>query len=98
MRIARVVGNVVSTVKDVGYLNQKLLIVEYIDEDGAADGARQIAFDCADAGVGDVVIVNVDGGAANMFLGEQCIADLTICGVVDEMTFHYGKAGGKELI
>ena len=92
MRIGRVAGHVVSTVKDEGYAGQKLLIVEYLDRNGAADGSRVIAFDCADAGVGDVVLVNVDGGAANMFLGPGCIADLTICGVIDEITFTEGGA------
>ena len=87
MRLAKVVGNVVSTVKDEGYAGQKLMIVEYINRDGTPDGVRQIAFDCANAGMGDMVLVNVDGGAANMLLGSHCIADLTICGVVDSVTF-----------
>jgi len=81
-----VVGNVVSTIKDEGYSGQKLLIVEYIGIDETPEGARVIAFDCADAGVGDIVIVNTDGGAADMFLGGQCVADLTVCGVVDHFT------------
>lgn len=87
MRLARVVGNVVSTIKDVGYNSQKLMIIEYLDEHCQPDGPRVIAFDCADAGVGDTVIVTIDGGAANMFLGDHCIADITICGVVDYCTF-----------
>ena len=86
MKLARVVGNVVSTVKDAGYYGQKLMIIDYLDDDGKMTGNQAIAFDVADAGVGDTVIVNVDGGAANMFLGRQCIADLTICGVVDHLT------------
>ena len=86
MKLARVVGNVVSTVKDVGFQGQKLMIIDYLDEDGRLTGNQAIAFDVADAGVGDTVIVNVDGGAANMFLGRQCIADLTICGVSDHLT------------
>ena len=87
MRIARVVGNVVSTVKDRSYNGFKLMIVEYLSEDGSPAGARQIAFDAADAGVGDVVLVNVDGGAAKMLLDEEIIADLTICGVLDSYTY-----------
>ena len=42
-------GNVVSTVKDEGYVGYKLMIVEYITPDGKPDGPRQIAFDAADA-------------------------------------------------
>ena len=86
LRLARVVGNVVSTAKDEGYVGQKLLIVEYVDIGGRPEGARMIAFDRADAGVGDTVLVNTDGGAANMLLGKHCIADLTICGVVDSIS------------
>ena len=64
MRLARVVGNVVSTIKDKGFAGQKLMIVDYLDEDGKLTGNQAIAFDVADAGIGDTVIVNVDGGAA----------------------------------
>lgn len=83
------VGNVVSTIKDETYYGYKLMIVAYLNENGEPEGVRHIAFDAAQAGVGDVVLVNVDGGAANMFLDPDIIADLTICGVVD----HYTYAG-----
>lgn len=84
MKLARVVGNVVSTVKDYKFSGHKLMIIEFIGLDGAPIDTRQIAFDCADSGPGDVVLVNVDGGAAKMFFNDNdLIADWTICGVVD---------------
>lgn len=85
MRLARVVGNVVSTVKERGYYGYKLMLVEYFDpESGVPQGPRMIAFDCADAGIGDTVLVNTDGGAGNMLLNDDfVIVDLVICGVVD---------------
>ena len=85
MRLARVVGNVVSTVKERGYYGYKLMLVEYFDpESGVPQGHRMIAFDCADAGIGDTVLVNTDGGAGNMLLNDDfAIVDLVICGVVD---------------
>lgn len=85
MRLAKVVGNVVSTVKDRGYSGKKLMLVEYFEpETGAPAGPRMIAFDCADAGVGDVVVVNTDGGAGNMLMEDDfAIVDLVICGIVD---------------
>lgn len=90
MRIARVVGNVVSTIKDYKFHGQKLMIVEFVDLDGNPIESRQIAFDAANAGVGDLVLVNVDGGATKMLLNdEQIIADWTICGVLD----HYSIDG-----
>ena len=88
MRIAAVVGNVVSTIKDESYYGYKLMIIEYLNEDGKPSGARQIAFDAGQAGIGDVVLVNVDGGAANMMLDKDVIADLTICGVLDSYTYN----------
>ena len=88
MRIATVVGNVVSTIKDESYYGYKLMIIEYLDEVGNPSGPRQIAFDAAQSGVGDVVLVNVDGGAANMLLDKDIIADVTICGVLDSITYE----------
>ena len=94
MRLARVVGNVVSTIKDDGYTGKKLMLVEYLEPDGTPAGPRMIAFDCADAGVGDIVLVNIDGGAGNMLLDDDyAIVDLVICGIVDSYT-----AFGKETI
>ena len=47
MKLARVVGNVVSTVKDACYTGQKLMIIDYIDENGSLTGNQAIAFDAA---------------------------------------------------
>ena len=78
MRIAKVVGNVISTVKDAGFSGYKLMIVENMD------GKREIAFDAADAGVGDTVLILADGGGSNIALDDDFIvADVTICGVID---------------
>lgn len=92
MRLAKVVGNVISTVKDDGYYGYKLMLVEYFDPvTGEPQGPRMIAFDCADAGVGDTVIVNTDGGAGNILFDDNYgIFDLVICGVVDNYT-AYGR-------
>jgi len=89
MRLAKVVGNIVSTVKARTHENYKLMLVQYLDGQGRPDGPRLIAFDGACAGVGDTVLVNVDGGAAKMLLDDkEIIADLTICGVVDSINLY----------
>ena len=88
MRLAVVVGNVVSTVKTRTHAARKLMLVQYLDENGRPDGARLVAFDCTCAGAGDLVLVNTDGGASKMLLEDNEIsADLTICGVVDSVCF-----------
>jgi microcompartment protein CcmK/EutM len=88
LKIGRVVGNVVSTVKNDTHFGYKLMLIEYIDTHGKAISPRQIAFDGADAGVGDIVLINDDGGAAKMMLNDdEVIADLTICGVLDHFSY-----------
>ena len=88
MRLARVVGNVVSTIKNPGYYNYKLMIVEFMDEKGRPTESRKIAFDAVQAGIGDLVVVNIDGGAANFMLDPEIVAEFTICGVVDYFTYE----------
>ena len=88
MRLAQVVGNVVSTIKDVGYLGQKLMIVDFLNQAGRRTGEEAIVFDAAQAGVGDVVLVTTNGSAASQLLGDQVIADMTICGVVDSVSLE----------
>ncbi len=84
MLLAKVVGNVVSTVKTESHYGRKLLYIELISLSGEPYGVRQIAVDAADAGIGDTVLVNVDGGAAQMILEDKkAIVDMTVCGVVD---------------
>ncbi len=88
MKLARVVGNVVATVKEETHNSYKLMIIEYLDADGIACGERQIAIDAAHAGIGDVVIVNTDGGIAKSILDDkEVIVDLTICGIIDHISY-----------
>lgn len=95
MKLARVVGNIVSTVCHATHERYKLMLVQYINVQGEADGPRVVAFDGAHAGIGDLVIVNTDGGAAKMLLEDKSIiADLTICGVVDSYTLDNGTKFG----
>lgn len=87
MKLARVTGTVVSTVKYEKYRGLKLLRVRHLDLNLAEVGEELVALDAADAGPGDIVLVNNDGGAAQMVLGDEAlIASITICGVVDSFT------------
>ena len=98
MKLARVVGNVVSTVKREHLNGYKLMIVQPITLDGAPQGARRIALDGADAGIGDVVLLNNDGGAAQMVMGDKkLIGDDTIAGVVDFFTFEGKTTVGNSM-
>ena len=84
MKIARVTGTVVSTIKYEKYVGMKLLRVRHLTLDGQPTGEELIALDAADAGIGDIVLVNNDGGAAQMIMGDtKLIASVTICGVMN---------------
>ena len=89
MKIARVTGTVVSTIKYEKYVGMKLLRVRHLTLEGQPTGEELIALDAADAGIGDIVLVNNDGGAAQMITGDKTlIASVTICGVVDCYTWQ----------
>ena len=89
MKIARVTGTVVSTVKNEKYRGYKLLKPRHLTLEGELTCEELIALDAADAGIGDIVLVNNDGGAAQMITGDKTlIASVTICGVVDCYTWQ----------
>jgi ethanolamine utilization protein EutN len=84
--IARVLGNVVSTQKNRKLEGTKLLLVQPLDLDGAPRGATVIAIDSVDAGVGDRVLLVLDGKAAMTALDRGLAAvDAAVIGVVDEV-------------
>jgi ethanolamine utilization protein EutN len=84
MVIGRVVGNVVSTQKNRKLEGTKLLLVQPLDLEGEPRGASVIAIDSADAGVGDRVLLVLDGKAAMAALDRGLAAvDAAVVGVID---------------
>lgn len=89
MKIARVTGTVVSTIKYEKYVGMKLLRVRHLTLEGQPTGEELIALDAADAGIGDIVLVNNDGGAAQMIMDDtKLIASVTICDVIDSYSWQ----------
>ena len=87
MRLCRVLGNVVSTVKHPTYSGQALLIVQPIDERGVDSGASFLAIDRAQAGPGDRVLVMREGNGVRQILGmgDQVPIRSLIVGIVDQV-------------
>lgn len=84
MKLGKVTGTVVSTIKYEKYVGCKLLKVRHLTLEGELTGEELVALDAADAGLGDIVLINNDGGAAQMIMEDKkLIASVTICGVVD---------------
>jgi len=87
MLICRVIGDVVSTQKNVHLKGYKLLLVEPVDLDGrTATGPSMIALDKVDAGEDDLVLVNNEGGSARILLeNEEIPVQAVVVGVIDGM-------------
>ena len=64
MFIARVIGEVVSTIKHPALDGRKLLVVEKLTERGEPTGDSQLAVDSVAAGEGETVLVMDEGSSA----------------------------------
>ncbi len=89
MILGRVVGSVVSTIKDSNFQGEKLLLVQPVDIDGSDLGGTFIALDRANAGKGDQVLVNKEGGGAAIMYGRKMPVQAVIVGVVDQVDIEY---------
>lgn len=87
MILAKVIGNVVSTVKAIGYESRKVMIVQPVTPDGKSIGKSFLAIDTVQAGVGDTVLVLEEGGSARLILEEPETFTIkaVIAGIVDEI-------------
>ena len=92
MRIARVVGTVVSTKKNHELDGAKLLLVQPLTLDGRPAGAALMAVDRLGAGVGEKVLVVVEGKAAGHALGRKAApVDVAVVGIVDTVDVPEGN-------
>jgi ethanolamine utilization protein EutN len=98
--LARVLGNVVATQKNVRYENARVMICQPVTPYGEEVGATILALDSVDAGVGDTVIVVQEGwGASTAATGEAGAAiDSAIVGVVDRVDLLGGEAESAPLL
>ena len=86
MQIARVIGTVVSTQKNRKLEGAKLLLVQPLTLEGEARGVALLAIDAVGAGVGERVLVVIEGRAAGDALGKKAAAvDAAILGIVDSV-------------
>jgi microcompartment protein CcmK/EutM len=85
MKICRVLGPVVATVKHPTYVGEKLLGVQPVDTDGATPlGDSYLAVDRAQAGEGDLVLVLTEGTGVRQIFGTDLLPIRSvIVGIVD---------------
>lgn len=85
MLIARVVGDVVSTIKDDKIVGRKLLIVREVSAENEIVGKPIVAVDTVDAGIGDVVLIAQGSSARQTATTKETPTDAVIMAIVDSL-------------
>ncbi len=87
MILARIEGNLVSTVKHPSFNAWRLLICQPIAADGKASGVPMVAIDSHGASLHQKVIVSTDGKAARLAVGDpKSPVRNMVVGIVDELS------------
>jgi len=86
MQIATVVGTVVATKKHPALQGAKLLLVQPETPEGEARGPVLLSIDSVGAGIGERVLVVIEGKAAGDALGRRgAPVDAAIVGIIDRV-------------
>jgi len=83
VQLARVVGEVVATIKDPNLTGTTLLVLQPLAADGAPAGRTLVALDSVGAGVGEHVFFVRGREAAFPFYPAEPPTDASIVGIVD---------------
>jgi ethanolamine utilization protein EutN len=87
MQIGKVIGTLVATKKHHKMDGAKLLLVQPLTLEGKPRGVAVLAIDSVGAGVGERVLLVVEGKAAGDALGRKAApVDAAIIGIVDTVT------------
>ncbi len=86
MIIGKVTGTVVTTISHPHYKERRLLVVQPLVMPGEKTDEDFIALDSTQAGIGDTVLVNREGGGARQVLKnpEACVISV-IVGIIDSI-------------
>src|SRR5215475_384786 len=96
MQLARVIGNVVSTVKNTSLEGRKLLVIQILDGDLRPTGKPLVAVDSVGAGAGELVFWCRGKEASFALDGIEAPTDCTIIGIVDSESHVKSVARGEE--
>lgn|ERR1700726_3058344 len=98
MFLARVIGNVVSTIKDPGYFARKILVIQPVDRHRKDRGAKMLALDSVGAGAGETVYCCRGREASFPWLPDDVPTDATIVAIVDQVNVQeLGSSGQRSL-
>ena len=89
MQVGQVLGTVVATEKHRTLHGAKLLLVQPLTLDSQPRGVPVLAVDSVGAGIGERVLVVLEGRAAGQAVGRRAApVDAAIVGIIDEIALH----------
>lgn len=88
MQLARVIGDIVATMKDANLTGMKLLLVQPLTPAREPTGRPIVALDAVGAGVGEDVFFVRGREAAFPFYPQEPPTDASIVGIVDHVTIE----------
>ncbi len=91
MKLGKVTGTVVSTIKVDSFEGIKLMLVQPLDENLAAVGGPIVAFDTIQAGVGDLIYYETSKEAGRVLETTMNPCDAAIVGIVDNLELEARK-------
>ena len=95
MRLAKVRGTVVSTVKDDSLRGVKLLMVQSIDASGDLLEEYEVAADVVGAGVGEWVLISRGSSARQHYGYSEKPVDASVIAIVDTVSLDSGALYDK---
>ena len=91
MKLGKVTGRVVSTIKVPSFEGIKLMLVQPLDERLVPYGVTIVAFDTIQAGVGDLIYYETSKEAGRVLETTMNPFDAAIVGIVDAMEVEGAK-------
>ncbi|HEX3372112.1 MAG TPA: EutN/CcmL family microcompartment protein [Candidatus Acidoferrales bacterium] len=89
MLIGIVIGDVVASQKVASHEGRKILMVQPIHLDGTDRGEAILALDAVGAGIGERVLLTIDGFSAMTAVGRpNSPIDSAVIGVIDSVDLH----------
>ena len=96
MFLGRIVGRVVSTMKNPSLEGRKILVVQPIDPHGKDKGDKFLALDSVGAGSGEIVYCCRGREASFPFSPAEIPTDRTIVGIIDRIDLHPKRAEAED--
>jgi ethanolamine utilization protein EutN len=95
VQLARVIGEVVSTIKDPNLAAATLLVLQPLTASGEPAGRTLVALDSVGAGIGELVFWCRGKEASFPFRREDTPTDCTVVGIVDSEAHVTNGMGGS---